>query len=584
MPPDRGRASQACTACRKQKTRCYETTVGRPCLRCERLGQECSHSFQSLSGQNEGRETLMNNIGSDSNRSADERFEFLEGRCNNLESIIKSLACRLDDIQRKLPSQSTNPIGDSHGQIVEPTQPELRAKNADQPPPPLFVLRDATTQSGIRPTEGTATNTQSRGLSDDIIIKGLVNEQNALNLLALFQEHYGRWVSFSTLMPTPRLLDDVRRSPLLLSACCLIAVRHSTQELAIQLAPRLFREVKTLLSTAMLAVPQPIEFFQASLVLSMWSTTIGQVPLSIDSWLLSGFALQHSIASGIFSIVGEGLTLSKRELDRLCIWNHLCLVHLHYCVGTRRKAVLDRKDVDRCRLVVGSDYATNFELRMVSEVYLYWIIYESFNTTVDLPRTQAALHAWKDEWSFLLEQPRSQFVQMGFYFAKLLVYDQSLKARSAAVRESLLSEMIRLSTGIMNLAMDTTDERTRHLTDHIYHMISFAAVTLCRLLHNYEAQLSSSHDLHGLDSLILSLVSWLHAIGLPSHVAHTMGDVVAAFHKRLRPEIHPSPSSSYADVDPAIQDDFAQLFPELFGPVSFDAVDNSMLPEFQPVL
>ena len=104
---------------------------------------------------------------------------------------------------------------------------------------------------------------------------------------------------------------------------------------------------------------------------------------------------------------------------------------------------------------------------------------------------------------------------MGFYFAQLLNYDQSLKTGSAAVRESILSEMIRLSTSIINLAMNTTDERTRHLTDHIYHMISFAAVTLCRLLHNYEDQLSISHDLHGLDGLILSLVTWLHAIGLP---------------------------------------------------------------------
>jgi hypothetical protein len=172
---------------------------------------------------------------------------------------------------------------------------------------------------------------------------------------------------------------------------------------------------------------------------------------------------------------------------------------------------------------------------------------------------------------------------MGFYFAQLLVYDQCLKSGSAAVRESLLSEMVRLSTSIINLAMNTTDERTPHLTDHIYHMISFAAVTLCRLLHSHEGQLSISHDLHGLDGLILSLVTWLHAIGLPCHVAHTMGDVVAAFHKKLRPDAGPSPSTSYHGVDPAIQDDFAQLFPEFYGAFTFDMMHGSMLPEFQPI-
>ena len=93
----------------------------------------------------------------------------------------------------------------------------------------------------------------------------------------------------------------------------------------------LFQDAKTLLSGALLDVPQSIEFFQAALVLSMWSTTIGQTPLSIDSWLVSGFALQHSFASDSFSIIMDQKTSSpptKSELDRWCIWNHLCLVHL----------------------------------------------------------------------------------------------------------------------------------------------------------------------------------------------------------------------------------------------------------------
>lgn len=149
-----------------------------------------------------------------------------------------------------------------------------------------------------------------------------------------FQEHYGRWVSFSETIPPATLLTEVRKSPLLLCACCLIAVRHTTQESASSLAPRLFQEAKALLSGSLLNVPQSIEFFRAAVVLSMWSTTIGQTPLSIDSWLLSGFALQHSLASEIFSDVTSGNgtrgsgSLRKSELDRWCIWNHLCLVHL----------------------------------------------------------------------------------------------------------------------------------------------------------------------------------------------------------------------------------------------------------------
>ena len=146
-----------------------------------------------------------------------------------------------------------------------------------------------------------------------------------------FQEHYGRWVSFSATIPLNTLVVEMRKSPLLLCACCLIAVRHTTQESASVLAPQLFQDAKTLLSASLLDVPQSIEFFQAALVLSMWSTTIGQTPLSIDSWLLSGFALQHSLASDIWGPIANAknsTVLSKNELDRWCIWNHLCLVHL----------------------------------------------------------------------------------------------------------------------------------------------------------------------------------------------------------------------------------------------------------------
>lgn len=173
------------------------------------------------------------------------------------------------------------------------------------------------------------------------------------------------------------------------------------------------------------------------------------------------------------------------------------------------------------------------------------------------------------------DQPRSQFIQMGFYFAQLLAYDQALKFRSAAVRESLLSEMIRFSAAIVRLALDTADARTRHLSDHVYHMITFAAVTLCRLLHMYESQVASSHNITELDSLVLTLVTWLHSIGLPCHVAHTLGDVVAAFHQKLRPHAHPSP---YGDP----QDDIGLYFPELLGMETFDGGNFDFLPNWEP--
>lgn len=163
---------------------------------------------------------------------------------------------------------------------------------------------------------------------------------------------------------------------------------------------------------------------------------------------------------------------------------------------------------------------------------------------------------------------------MGFEFAQLLIFDKALKSRSAAVRESLVSEMIRHSTSIIKLALDTTDARTRHLSDHVYHMITFAAITLCRLLHMYEGQVASSHNVLELDSLILTLVSWLHSIGLPHHIAHTLGVVVAAFHQKLRPNSHPSPNTQP-------DEDIRLYFPELLGIETFDG-NFDFLPDWEP--
>ncbi|KUJ13796.1 uncharacterized protein LY89DRAFT_650813, partial [Mollisia scopiformis] len=567
MPPERGRASKACNTCRKIKTRCYESNVaGKSCLRCERLQQPCSLEVLSFASAENVQGHPQSAEGSS---SQDERIR-------RLEQTVSTLVERLGDGPgRWVPYpdvSSTSPVNPPPIHNLTPGTPSAA---------PVFLIRDVASQVGVQQQQ--SARAQTRGLVPvDIISQGVITVAEATVLIQLFQEHYGRWVAFSETVSPNALLSNIRESPLLLCACCLIAVRHMTWNSTAELAPRLFQEAKSLLSAAVLEVPQSLAFFQAAVILSMWSTTIGQTPLSIDSWILSGFALQHSLASDLFASMMSGSrlgSLAKTELDRRCIWNHLCLAHLHYCVGTRRKAILDREQVDKCREILATDQVTNFETRMVAEINLYWIIYESCAMNqVDLPGTQGLLHDWRQQWKFLfVEQPRSQFIQMGFHFAQLLVYDRALKSRSAAVRESLLSEMIRLSAAIIQLALDTTDVRTRHLSDHIYHMITFAAVTLCRLLHMYENQLAVAHNIVELDSLVLTLVTWLHSIGLPCHVAQTLGDVVAAFHKELRPNAHPSP---YAQA----QDDIELYFPELLGIETYADGNFDFNPDWEPYI
>jgi hypothetical protein len=126
---------------------------------------------------------------------------------------------------------------------------------------------------------------------------------------------------------------------------------------------------------------------------------------------------------------------------------------------------------------------------------------------------------------------------MGYHFAHLLAYYQSLKSPRAVMGDSILSEMVARAKRIISLAIGTTDERTRHLTDHIYHVVTFSALTICRLVHTYEPQLrASNHDIAELDGLVIKFITWSRTIGLPCHASHILSDVVSIQFKELRPD------------------------------------------------
>ncbi|KAL4940646.1 hypothetical protein BDV06DRAFT_17812 [Aspergillus oleicola] len=539
MPPDRGRASRACTSCRKQKTRCYESGLpGTSCLRCERLRQRCSF-LQDVVNEDP--------IPPDSTTDA---------RLKRLETVVSHVLNRLgEDSSQFFDELPTIPHSVNQPPIADPEDP---LQKGDSSAAPVMVIRDLAADTGIEATS----------ISKSVSVDGLVAPELARELISIFSEHYGRWVLFNPDESLDTLLHKVRKSPLLFCACCLIAVRHTSQDVAATLAPKLYKSARSLVQNALLVSPQPIEFFQAVLILCMWSTTVGQVPLSIDSWLLSGFVLQHCQSSPLFAAVNDPSTaaskLDRNTLDRWLLWNHICLVHLHYCVGTSRRSMLQDWHVARCRAIVDSDRATNYELRMVAEIHLYRTTYGLLTVTSDIPLSAAALQTWRKEWEFVLEQQRSQFLMMGFHFSHLLLYDRSLKSKSARAQESIVSEMITHATAIIQLAMDTVDERTRHLSDHIYHMITFAAIIICRLT-GVEGHSSVTRSTSELDALITNLVLWLHSIGLPCHAAHTFGTIISKVQKRTRPHINAAAADSESREDLLNEDITRYYFPEFLG-------------------
>ncbi|KAI7211127.1 hypothetical protein KC333_g7830 [Hortaea werneckii] len=168
---------------------------------------------------------------------------------------------------------------------------------------------------------------------------------------------------------------------------------------------------------------------------------------------------------------------------------------------------------------------------MVAELSLYWILYE--HRINGSSHTRGALHHWKLNWARLFDQPRHQFLLMSYSFGQLLMCEQVLNSKSVAVAKSLLEEMLRLSSGIMQLAIDTTEARTKHLRDHVYHMIGFAAVTALRLMSRYRENLQASTDVGQTETLVFKIVEWLDSIGPVSHAGRMMSDVIKATQWRL---------------------------------------------------
>lgn len=184
---------------------------------------------------------------------------------------------------------------------------------------------------------------------------------------------------------------------------------------------------------------------------------------------------------------------------------------------------------------------------------------------------------------------------MGYHFAHLLAHSQTLRAPGSVTASSTITEMIDRSRTIMNLAIDTTDDRTRHLTDQIYHIITFSALTLCRLLHNYEPQLRAiRYDTDALDNLIVRLIDWLKSIGLPCHAAHLLGDIISADFKTLRQNYQSTAGNltygsaqedaedSYPGDEP-LPPDAMLLYPEFIGWELLEVnADTTTWPEWAP--
>lgn len=161
------------------------------------------------------------------------------------------------------------------------------------------------------------------------------------------------------------------------------------------------------------------------------------------------------------------------------------------------------------------------------------------------------------------DQPRSQFLQLGLHFAYLLADCESFKRSKADISDRALADVVQSSRAIIDIFLETTDERTRHLTDHVYNVVTFAALTLCRIIQNHHAQLpQAGQDLDTLNGVVETIIRGLSSVGPSCHAANMLAGVVAAKYASLQNDCGTMNGLASTDAD---NETSAQLPDAYFG-------------------
>lgn len=323
----------------------------------------------------------------------------------------------------------------------------------------------------------------------DIITMGILTVDQAVQLLDIFRDRYGRWVSFPTMASTKKLLRRFRnRCPLLLTISCLLSLKYGDpllkQKIWSKLVSIVRKEVHWLSST----YSGSLEELQCLVILSAYCIGLSdssfqndeingnneeEAPLLLlDGWHLSGTALtlfekingygildqmygdeieslwvnnkekiekklgKDSSNSNVEYLISDGNTGVEEDeeydydefnlLTLHRIWNTLVLIHMAYCLLDGRKSWIGL-DKLKPRDISGLTNATNFDFRIIAEIHMYLIGYKYVMLNGNYEETLQYMKLWLEKWNTTFSQPSNQFVEMDYHFVEILIKIKQLK-------------------------------------------------------------------------------------------------------------------------------------------------------------
>ncbi|KAK1144224.1 hypothetical protein N8T08_005637 [Aspergillus melleus] len=439
----------------------------------------------------------------------------IEERLTSLERSMREMTGMLRQIINQPPSISSM----SAPQLTQSTNTEETASiegNQFSPflPKPIRLIQELQSEFFGEPS----CITPSSPFCGSNMEKGIIDSKLSLKLMQLFVEHFGPWVSINNLSD----IQDEMRGPdsLLYNTACLLASRY-VPGIPAPVTRAMYLQVRQeAVNTLWDKPPLQYESLQALALLCLWPAAV-QREAPIDSWLLSGNSINHSLITFDFlNYAPSELIVDNKTATQLRLWNIFCLTQLRFAVGNARPLHIQQRYLDHCPRLLEHTSATFEDGKVVAEIQLYLITLKLQGSN---PRMRLAdveyeeIERWKMEWAHLFTGEESSTLELSLWYCQILLHRTAMRFQSESDR--LTAEVIQDSRLIISKFLQLRLSTALSVVDQTYIIVGYAALNLC--------------DFNFLDPLIDQIQMYLlHLPPNEDHIAYRFSCMIAEFKRR----------------------------------------------------
>ncbi|GMM28125.1 hypothetical protein DAMA08_008410 [Martiniozyma asiatica (nom. inval.)] len=325
---------------------------------------------------------------------------------------------------------------------------------------------------------------QSIILKYDLIERKILDYDTCLKLVDTALMHYGNWISHVE-CDIKKWLDATRfRSPLLVSICTLLGLRHIrvVNTLNQNIEVEILQTINQLLSLSIYEVEQSKEFLQSIVLLSHFAPSLSFKNIYFDGWGLSCYGMIHftteMTAKFLFS---EDKNPNRIHYYRL--WNHLTLCHLVNSIFSGRPCMIDQSRLAHCKNALDLPEATSFDGKIVAEICITHAMYTSLQHKEDISLSLRAINNVFSDWKYLAEQTTfGNSVLIHFLYAKNMVLRRylvtNIKLSGSSIYGDYAKEFLMNSVEILKFYSNFSKEELISSNDNTRLIGFFSAFTI----------------------------------------------------------------------------------------------------------